>query len=329
MKNLKDKKILLFSPQFLGYDLVIKTELERLGAIVHMYDERPNPSSIEKICIRKAKFLMNKKIENYYSDISFQEKDFDADYIFFINMEAANRNCIRILKNVNMNAKFILYMWDSLKNKPIKALLNEFDKVYSFDKDDCINMGMKFRPLFYIPDFSISANKGDLEYDISFVGTVHSDRVKIICQLMDYCNQHSISYFWYLYVQGKMMFIFRWITDSYFRRIDKKYIHLTPMKTDEFVQIVEKSKCILDINHPKQTGLTMRTIEMVGKGKKILTTNENIKEYDFYNPTNQLYLDRNRINLDTKLFSGDYVPVSDELYQKYSLNGWIEEIFNF
>ena len=100
------------------------------------------------------------------------------------------------------------------------------------------------------------------------------------------------------------------------------------MSSNEIADVVEQSKIILDIQHPKQTGLTMRTIEMIGMNKKIMTTNETIKEYDFYNPNNIFVIDRNNIKLDTDFFDKQYVPIQKETYEKYSLEQWIKDVLS-
>ncbi len=66
MNSLKEKKVLFFAPKFFGYENAIKEEIERQGAIVHLYDERCNPSSLEKIIIRKCPSVLKLKIFNNY-----------------------------------------------------------------------------------------------------------------------------------------------------------------------------------------------------------------------------------------------------------------------
>ena len=59
MLELKDKKILLFIPNFFGYELDIKNELESLGAKVFYFDARPKNDFITKVFIR-----LNLKIDD-------------------------------------------------------------------------------------------------------------------------------------------------------------------------------------------------------------------------------------------------------------------------
>ena len=58
------------------------------------------------------------------------------------------------------------------------------------------------------------------------------------------------------------------------------------LSSNEIVSYYDRSNIVLDISHPGQSGLTMRTFETIGAGKKLITTNADIKNYPFYNPEN-------------------------------------------
>ena len=72
----------------------------------------------------------------------------------------------------------------------------------------------------------------------------------------------------------------------------------------------------------------MRTLEMVGMGKKLMTTNSDIKQYDFYRSDNVTVIDRNNVKFPEDL-TKEYRPLSKELYHKYSLEQWACEVINF
>ena len=70
MLELKGKKILLFIPNFFGYELDIKNELESLGAKVFYFDARPKNDFITKVFIRlNLKKMIQKKIDKYYQNM--------------------------------------------------------------------------------------------------------------------------------------------------------------------------------------------------------------------------------------------------------------------
>lgn len=83
---------------------------------------------------------------------------------------------------------------------------------------------------------------------------------------------------------------------------------------------------MIDIQHPKQVGLTMRTIEMLGLRKKLITTNQDIKNYDFYNEDNICIIDRKDILIKKNFFETNYNSNSDAYRKNYSLESFVDEI---
>ena len=54
------------------------------------------------------------------------------------------------------------------------------------------------------------------------------------------------------------------------------------MDYKEVIDIVKQSNCILEVVQEGQNGITLRTMEAVCYGKKLLTNNKNIVKYPFY-----------------------------------------------
>ena len=59
--------------------------------------------------------------------------------------------------------------------------------------------------------------------------------------------------------------------------------------------------------------------------KKLITTNEDVVNYDFYRPEN-IYVYKGKIDLGDIFFEEDYKEVDQEIYEKYSLRSWLKEI---
>jgi hypothetical protein len=95
---------------------------------------------------------------------------------------------------------------------------------------------------------------------------------------------------------------------------------------EKLYKIYADSRCVIDIENKGQHGLTMRTIELLGLKRKLITTNKDIVNYDFYNENNILIIDRKNPVIDESFFEKPYVMLSDEMYEKYSLKSWIMEV---
>jgi hypothetical protein len=100
------------------------------------------------------------------------------------------------------------------------------------------------------------------------------------------------------------------------------------LKKADVLQMIAQSRAILDIQHPGQTGLTMRTIEMLGARKKLITTNPLVRGYEFFRPENILVIDRGDPVIDPGFLGVPYVELPEDLYERYSLDGWIREVFS-
>lgn len=57
----------------------------------------------------------------------------------------------------------------------------------------------------------------------------------------------------------------------------------------------------------------------------MITTNEDIINYDFYQPEN-IYVYDGKIDLKNVFFTHDYKEVNEQVYEKYSLRNWLKEI---
>lgn len=330
MINLKDKSILFIAPAFFGYEKSIRNRLQALGAKVDYFDERPSNSFWSKAFIRLNRTILSYYIKRYYKSISSQISDNNYDYIFVLNIEAMPHSFLETQKKRFPSAKFILYMWDSVMNKKnTLTYLPFFDAVFSFDEKDCNQLlKIKFRPLFFLNEYAEIADYNSFEYDISFVGTAHSDRYSLIRDIQAQITAKGLKAYWFLYLQSRKIFIWNKIHNSAYKKAQMNDFSYRSLSKEKILSVIKKSKIILDIQHPKQVGLTMRSIEMLGAKRKLITTNLSIKNYDFYSPNNILVIDRNNPLISDDFFRSEYMPVNKDIYYKYSLDGWLDDIFS-
>ncbi|TOM97333.1 hypothetical protein [Vibrio parahaemolyticus] len=318
------RKIILLCPTFYQYRNIIKSEIENMGGEVYAFDERPQKSSLFKVLLRLGfERLTGLAIDNYYNTIITNLEQEDVTDIFIVNAEAVNVSIINRMRSKFFKAKFTLYMWDSVKNKnKVKNIVDLFDEVYSFDPSDCeSDSRFKFEPLFYGHEYANEKANYHEDIEFSFIGSIHSDRVNIVFNVLESIGDGFV----YLFSPSKLFTLLKCITgkDRLRYLTNVKY---QKMSIQEVSDIFSRSKCVLDINHPNQNGLTMRTFEVLGAGKKLITTNENIKSYDFYNKKQVLIIDRNNVSKsDVNAFINsdvhDYVVMD-----KYRIDNWIKRI---
>lgn len=330
MNKLQGKKVLLISPKFFGYEAEIQRELINLGAAVDFYDERPFSSSVAKIANRlNFKFFIKKRIKQHYAEILEQASTIQYDYMLVISPETMDISFVRGFKMLCPNAKTVLYLWDSIVNKKnARSLLDAFDKAVTFDPNDAaVDDRISFLPLFYISQYdrrAIKLSDGDNKsFNVSFVGTAHSDRYSIVNKVIASIRASSLGSFIFYYSPSKLLFFIKKLFSAELKGIAYSEVSFKSLSSQQIMSILLRSNVVIDIEHPKQNGLTMRTIEMLGLQKKLITTNKSVREYDFYHPNNILVVDRNNVMVPGDFLSSDYFPVDDSVLDKYTLRAWL------
>lgn len=335
MNKLQGKKVLLISPKFFGYEAEIERELVNLGAVVDFYDERPFSSSVAKIANRlNFKFFIKKRIKQHYAEILDQASTRQYDYMLVISPETMDVTFVRGFKALCPNAKTVLYLWDSIVNKKnARALLEAFDKAVTFDPTDAaVDDRVSFLPLFFISRYDrrkLASSEGDNKsFNVAFIGTAHSDRYAIVNKILAGVGVSSLSNFVYFYSPSKLLFFMKKILSSELRGISYSEVSFQSLSSQEIVNVFLQSKVVIDIEHPKQNGLTMRTIEMLGLQQKIITTNQSVRDYDFYHPNNVLIVERGDVHVPDGFMQSDYVTLSNKILDKYTLKEWLKNLLH-
>lgn len=320
------KKILIIMPFYFNYQNQIKKHLSRRGAEVYLIDEDVNEMSFfyKFISVYFQRFYLY-IVRKYYKR-KFKELPSQLDSILIIKGSTINEYEIKVLKEKYNNVKIIMYQWDSIAHysKAVKVA-DWCDVKISFDPIDANKYKWKYRPLFFDPDYC--SNEMKRIYDIGYVCSIHSDRVHLLNIVSKYCKDHHLYLFDYLYSNK-----WSYLRQKYFKknmsfRINQNRVKFTPLSYEQTANLYESSKCLLDYKFTNQVGLTIRSIECIGHNCKLITNNKQIMNEDFYNPDNVYIYDIDNFNIPDSFLVKPYMPISNELYYKYSINGWLDEVF--
>ena len=330
IRTIKNKRILFFCPSFFNYENEIAEKMREMGAQVDSYDVRSISSPLSKALLKLSPNLFLGHSKKYYDAILKNNLSKDYDYILIIKCDMTPLSVLKQLRVLYPRAKLCLYLWDSIDNIPgIKKKLACFDIIHSFDLTDCANYPkLNFRALFFSDQYRVQNNSSKEKYDICFLGTIHSDRYSIIKNVQAMASSMGLTCYWFLYLQSKFIYYFYKFVNNTFRKSELSEFSFSKMTASEISAIIDETRVILDIQHPNQSGLTMRTIEAIGKGKKLITTNASIKKYDFYNPNNIAVVDRNNIKIDVGFFKNEYIPLDKSVREKYSIDSWILDVLS-
>lgn len=319
---LKDKKILFVGIGFYDYEDIIKRTLSSYGAEVTYF------SSVQTNVL--ARILNKLKLHAWALCIqqSLKRKNIESkkgnNIIFIVKGQNLQQSDIDLMRLYNPHAKFIIYLWDSLvRHENRELLLNNFDNIWSFDREDCIkNNKLKFRPLF----FRTISHLREAKYTMSFIGWMHSDRLHILKEIRKQLKKRGETYCFKLYL-SKVEYIYNRYFCHSLKKEDEEFIITNPLKYSDVQDIMNASKTVLDIAHPLQSGLTMRTIESLAAGCFLITTNPDIRNYKEIDINSYYVMDRKELKLPHFSKIG-YYKQNNTFFKYYSIEGFIEEIFN-
>lgn len=315
----KKQRVLMFCVNFFGYEKRIANAIREAGYEVDQVDERPGNSFVAKTCVRCNVRLYYPVIRHHVESVIAANADKDYQYVLVVKGEAINEECVALLRQAYPDAKFVLYLWDSVANiRDCENRMKCYDRVLTFDAEDAEKYGIPMVSLPYDKNTAGYADEGEYQYDVAFVGTAHSVRPRVVKQVQRWCEENGRSCFVYFYSPHKLVYLLNKLTNPDYKWISMKEVNFEPLPAEKMNQIYAVSRCVMDIEHPRQSGATTRPIEMLPMKKKVITTNPHVREFPFYNKNNFLVIDRDAPELDLDFLERPYIPVDDSILEQYA-----------
>lgn len=302
-----------------GFNNHIAVALKQQGHNVHHINfdkfEYKYPNFFYKVYNFILKSFFNKNIKtNFFGKKiieNLEEINEIQDIILVIKGDLINPK--NVLKLKKYSKKTIAYFNDNTQRcSKILHVLPYFDEVFSFEKEDCKKYNLKFAPN-WIYNSSIDTNNNKFDYQVFSVIT-KDKRLPILSKIADNLKLNNINYKIFVY------------NKNYKKRTENidyinEYISLSDVE-----EYINKTQVLLDVNRKGQSGLTFRVFESLGLQKKLITTNSDIVNYDFYNPNNILVIDEKNPIIPPSFFEKEYEKIPDNIFNKYTLNGWIQNV---
>jgi hypothetical protein len=242
--------------------------------------------------------------------------------VFFLQVHQFTLENLQTLKDQHSASKFILYNWDSILTHDYRQHLSYFDKAYTFDPQDAKALNINYLPLFCIARFQNLRKREQDQNIISFIGNIgRIDRYKAIHSFSQYCLKEHIKFIKFLSCSPVVFF---WLirnkftpTDVSFRSISKK----------NFIDIIERSTTVFDFANHKQVGYTMRIVENLCAGKKIVTNNPYIKN-DYFFSDDRILVFKDMDFSKVKAFMDKKLVEPDKKFPEFHLNNFLKQIVN-
>ena len=240
------------------------------------------------------------------------------DYCLFIRGDLVPEFVIKHARSISK--KMVDFQLDGLSvSSKILDYQKYFDDIFVFDPDDVKKYpeaALHFLPNCYFgePDFSIPS-----EIDLLYIGQYLDERNVQLKNLHQYLEEHQLSYTSHTSLYRGRDFI----------PLHHKILHHKISTTyQENIDFVKKSKTLIDFKRDEHDGLSLRFFEAMQYGKKIITDNFSVKNYDFYHPNNIFVTDFVHLDGIVDFLNKPYQSLPSELVEKYSFKNWINTILN-
>lgn len=300
-----------------------------------IFTEAFRDEGYDVISILEQPFLYKKniwtKLMNIYNRVILKNNNFYGDDYY----KKLNNEVYRRLKKINTEVDYALvFRSDYYSNKNIRLLREKskmlvsyqydgwelgntivkhkdyLDRVFFFEKDDLSKYGEKALPLTNCFFYSNEANPS-VEFDIFYVGTGTRNRIK---NLKNIYNR-----------LGKKYKIKGLITIPEYQKEDKwggmQFSH-KGVSYKENITLLRTSKCLIDIKFSYHNGLSFRFFEALYYKKKLITNNESVKKYDFYNSSNIFITDFENLEGIEEFLDKPYIEIDDNIVEKYGFKNW-------
>jgi hypothetical protein len=220
---------------------------------------------------------------------------------------------VKFINRISPEIRVIFWYWNPVnKILPIENIKDLNCEIWSFDPDDCKKYGLNENTQFFFSNIKLS-NK-PIEYDVIFVGR-DKGRLENLLKLEK--NFEDIG----------LKCKFHIVSNSRFFNFSRNYIYSKPIEYEKVLDLIEKSKAILDFVSIGQKGLTIRPIEALFFRKKLITNDRFIKNLDFYHPDNVFILGKDKMEYLSDFLEKPFIEIEESITSKYDFSNWIKRFF--
>lgn len=280
-----------------------------------VYPLYKNMFGVKKMLFKLYEHIHFCNVSKWLDDWKYNVADYDLIFIFD---GIRGRDVIEYIRKHNPKARIIIYYINPLDVTDRKAPQN-YDglgcEFYTFDPVDAKNFGIKFKPYFFPEEYMIDCDeKVAIEQDIFFIG-VDKGRLNVLKDLHVKFQKLKLS--------DKLMVIAT--PHERYTKDDAEYLS-ERLAYEDIVKNIKKSRAVLEILQPGQSGITYRSMEAIFYNKKLITNNVHIKSYEFYDPRNIFILQERNINELNNFLKLPILEINQDIKNKYKFSGgWLKE----
>jgi hypothetical protein len=279
------KRLLFIGLRYHSYTEDIRKELALLGYDVTYHEIQPRTLWFKTLRVLSPT-LYQRALDRHHRRIIEAERGHRFDVVLFIQAHQFSVVNIETLKRDHPESRFVLYNWDSLSNHDYRPQMHVFDQVFTFDPEDARQLGAHHLPLFCVRSFQNLTRRRQEDNAIYFVGNIVSvQRYRAVQAFKAFCRREGIRL--NLFLACSPLVFVRLLR----QRLLPLDVSFFSIRHARFIEMIESSTTVFDFANHQQTGYTMRVIENLCAGKKLITSNRRIQQEPFYSPDRILVFD--------------------------------------
>jgi hypothetical protein len=161
----------------------------------------------------------------------------------------------------------------------------------------------------------------NVNYDFSYIGTIKLGKYEYIKKIINQLETKYPNSYVYFYIQSPLVLMYYKLRFKEFKRAKFSEFKYKKLNYDETLRIYANSRFVVDCQMKNQKGLTMRTFEVLALKSKLVTSNDDIVKYDFFNENN-IYVTQGTFDFNDKFFVNNFIE-NDDFMKNYSLKSFI------
>jgi|SRR5690606_26231242 len=321
------KTIILAAPMQYGFSDLIERELRFQGFEVYNLSFIQHRFQYKNMAERLNSYIYKNLLgyRDYKTHLKFKRVEPEmrdklsatppVDYALIIRPDQYSEDFI---SEVGLKAnKIVGYQWDGLSRYPaVYKRINCFDRFFVFDPKDVQYPNTFPATNFYTNSFDVSYSKKH-QSDLYYLGSYIRKRAAQVEEIITTLQESGLSVKYHIYRCGKRK--------AGFKRLKTSSVDMT---YHENLRFAFNSKVLLDVPTVQHNGLSFRVFEALGFNKKLITTNKDVKQYDFYHPSN-IFVWEGQPQRELQAFlDAPYVQLDYSIKDKYSFSRWIANLLD-
>ncbi len=318
-KIFENRSILMIGVKFYHYNEEIIRKIESYGASVSFFYERDTSPMFGLVkFLRKGETAAIQR--KHYQRVLKKTEGKKFDYLLVIKGYRLEGAFVEAIRKRNPGIRTIMYQWDSYSiwDCDYRYLIPFFDSVTTFDYNDSEELNLRYVPTFSTDEFGSLPQK-EPDYDLFFCGNYTYPRYLFLKKLIPFAEQRGYRLKTKLVMTWKYYLQERW----HGVRLDPALISFRKLSKEEYVDLFSRSLVIVDFTSDGQAGLTMRSLDALSAGKKLLTNNPNIFREPGVRDGQVAVYNPEALDIDPAFMTQQRFEGSD-----YSVDRWLRSVFS-